>query len=524
MFVAALWLAARVAYWNGYYVEDAPGYVTDAIWMALGEFRAREYVNGLNVGTYLPVSLPIRLLGKSEVALSLWPMACSLLGVFSLIGLATVMFGRAYGLLAGLLYATYPGDVFFSTVVMPDALQAGWVSGSLVLVALAHTSGQGRTQNGERRTHILILAGGVAMGMCHLIRANDVILVPVGLGAVVICSAVWKGEATRAIVRSCATYLAGIAAVYALEGIAYLWTVGDFLHRIHAVARHYGTAASIAEAGLNTDPRTIPFSIFPPIGWWMFGWGPLNQDQAYHALLFCWALVSLPVGLAAMYAARPLSGRRVAGFAIAALWFSWPLLYHQFGSQSLTAYVPMHRLSRHLVVYAPGAVLAIVAGCYAVSVATQGALPAIRRAVLVAGCALLAVHLTFNWQGERIAYGAYQQIKGTYDRIRRHLPPHVRTVTADPGDLAFFDFWLNPLGRQHVRGVPFSNVSRCEEIAEGVVLTFSNPGWEGLNAEIIRQTVERLPCLVRPPSSWQLLYDGYPEKVYLVAGRTGARS
>src|SRR5262245_56611473 len=62
--VVAFWFAARVVYWNGYYVEDAPGYVTDAIWMALGEYRARDYVNGLNVGTYLPVSLPILLLGK----------------------------------------------------------------------------------------------------------------------------------------------------------------------------------------------------------------------------------------------------------------------------------------------------------------------------------------------------------------------------------------------------------------------------------------------------------------------------
>ena len=510
----AVWFAARVAYWNGYYVEDAPGYVTDAIWMALGEYRARAYVNGLNVGTYLPVSLPILLFGKSEMALSLWPLACSLLGVLSLIGLGSLLFGRTYGVLAGFLYATYPGDVFFSTVVMPDAIQAGWFSCSLFLTALAHSS---------RRTPILA-AAGFAMGMCHLVRANDVILVPVGLGAVVICSAVWKEEATRAVVRAGATYLAGIAVIYLLEGIVYLWSVGDFLHRIHVVALHYGTAASIAQAGLSTDPRTIPFSLFPPIAWWMFGWGPLNHDQAYHGLLFGWALASLPVGLAALYAARPLPGRGVAGFAIAALWFSWPLLYHQFGTQSLTAYVPIHRLSRHLVVYAPGAVFATVAGCYLVAAAMRGALPAVRRAVAVGGCALLAVHLAFNWQGERIAHGAYQQIKGTYDRIRRHLPPHVPVITADPGDLAFFDFWLNPLGRVDVRGVPFSSVSRCEEIAGGVVLTFSNRGWEGLSAEIIRRTVERLPCLVRPPSNWQLLYDGYPEKVYLVVGPPDARS
>jgi hypothetical protein len=55
------------------------------------------------------------------------------------------------------------------------------------------------------------------------------------------------------------------------------------------------------------------------------------------------------------------------------------------------------------------------------------------------------------------------------------------------------------------------------------VLTFSNPGWEGLSAPIIRDTVERLPCLLRPPPRWRLLYDGHPEKVYLIAGKIDAR-
>ena len=78
--------SARLVYWNGYYTEDAPGYVTDAIWAALGNYHARDNVNGLNVGTYLPVALPIWLFGKSEIALSLWPLSCSLLGLVSLAG------------------------------------------------------------------------------------------------------------------------------------------------------------------------------------------------------------------------------------------------------------------------------------------------------------------------------------------------------------------------------------------------------------------------------------------------------
>ena len=513
-------MAVRLAYWNGYYAEDAPGYVADAAWFALGNYHARDYVNGLNVGTYIPVAVPLFLFGKSEFALSLWPLACSLLGTLSMAGAAGLLFGRPAALLGAFLYATYPGDVFFSTVVMPDSLQAGWLTASVFLVVLAHSDRVARKLT-------TLAAAGVAMGACHLIRANDAMLVPVGVTAVAACSAWWKREPSSVLLRSCGIYLAGVAAVYVIEGGAYLWSVGDFLHRLNVVARHYGSAASIAAAGLNTDPRTIPFSIVPPLTWWRQGWQPLTHEQSYHGLLFVLALVMLALGLgtAAMSRSR-LNGREFAGAAMALAWLLWPIVYHQFGSQSLIAYVPMHRLSRHLVVYGPGAIFAVVVG----SCLTAGAMrhwrpPAYRLALMVAG-SVLGIHLWFNWAAEEIAHGDYQRIKGTYRRILEHLleqsPADVPAIVADSGDLAYFDFWMNPLGRQVVRMVPFAGVAGCDAIGAGAVLTFSNDGWERLNAPIIRETVGRLPCLLEPPPGWRLVYDGYPERVYLVAGTPDA--
>jgi hypothetical protein len=65
--------------------------------------------------------------------------------------------------------------------------------------------------------------------------------------------------------------------------------------------------------------------------------------------------------------------------------------------------------------------------------------------------------------------------------------------------------------------VPFATLSRCDDLTDGVVLTRSNPGWQGLSAPIIQETVGRLPCLLNPPSTWRLLYDGYPERVFLIS-------
>ena len=85
-----------------------------------------------------------------------------------------------------------------------------------------------------------------------------------------------------------------------------------------------------------------------------------------------------------------------------------------------------------------------------------------------------------------------------------------------------FDFWLNPLGVERVRLVPFANYASCDELTSGVVFTWSNPGWEALAAPVIQETVRRLPCLTRPPPGWRLLYDGFPEKIFVV-GRSPMR-
>jgi hypothetical protein len=175
----------------------------------------------------------------------------------------------------------------------------------------------------------------------------------------------------------------------------------------------------------------------------------------------------------------------------------------------------MHRLSRQLVVYAPGAIFAVVAGCCVLWNAVPDAVH-LRRGVIALGGIVLAVHLAFNWKGERIAFDAYHRIKETYARIRDHLPSAPATIVGDPGDLTFFDFWLNPLGGARVRTLPFSAYPSCRELRHVVVLTRSNPGWFGVQAAAIEQSVRRLPCLVRPPSDWRLLYAGYPEQVFVI--------
>ena len=334
---------------------------------------------------------------------------------------AAILFGRRFGLLAALLYATYPGDVFFSTVVMPDAIQAGWLSFSIFLIVLALRRsrrsddvdvGGRRRGDGGLSSHPRQRRDPRSGRRC--VRSSS-------------CSRVWKREPSARWRAAASAYLSGWALVVALEGLAYLWAAHDFFLRFHVVNRHYGTLDSIAQVG--TEHRSAHDPVQPLSAAHVVaagGWGHLNQDQAYHALLFCLASSrswrrrascsirrrTRATGCVPSPASR--SPRLVA----------WPLLYHQFGSQSLTHFVPMHRLSRHLVVYAPGAIFAMVAGCFLIARRRP-------RGAFANGSSErwrwprvgdAAGPLYFNWRGEQIAYDAFHRIKGTYARIREHLP------------------------------------------------------------------------------------------------------
>jgi hypothetical protein len=519
LLMVALWFCLRVIYFNGFYLEDAPGYVTDAAYVALGQFRARDYVTGLNVGTFVPVALPLAVFGKTEAALSLWPLACSLLGMTSMAAAVARLCGARWGLFAALLYATYPGDVFFSTVVMPDAIQAGWVTFSIALVVAAFNGSFG--DSSSRRSRLLLVAG-VAMAVCQLVRGNGPILLPVGLAAIFLLQKDEGNQPARQVWRPMAVYLGGWLLIQALEGAIYLWSAGDFFHRAHVVSRHYGSMQSIGKWGLNTDLGTIPYSVFAPLLWMRtHEWGDLNAEQAYHGLIFLFAFAALALAVLASRRLPLGSSRRALGTLwLGTFWTAWPLLYHEFGSQSLTQFVPIHRLSRHLVVYAPGAIFLAVVSVAVVARSLDGRPVAWRRAAGLAAVAALVMHFYFNWQGISAASLAFHRTKATYVRIREHLPTGTRTMVGDPGDLCFFDFWLNPLGNVRVNLTPFASYARCDQLVSGVVITKANAGWDGMAAPVIRETVQRLPCLVDPPPSWRLLYDGFPERVFEVGGRS----
>ncbi len=85
---------------------------------------------------------------------------------------------------------------------MPDAIQAGWLSFSVFLAARAFA-------RPDSRSPLWLVGAGMAMGVCHLVRGNDAILLPIGVAATAILSAAWRRDSLAATVRAVRSYFSG---------------------------------------------------------------------------------------------------------------------------------------------------------------------------------------------------------------------------------------------------------------------------------------------------------------------------
>jgi 4-amino-4-deoxy-L-arabinose transferase-like glycosyltransferase len=511
------WAALRTWFYIGDYFEDAPGFVADAANWAAGDWQARSHLPGLRVGTYLPAGVAIWLLGRTEFAISAWPLLSSLVGLLALIGISRRLLSREWTWLAAALWIAYPGDIIFSTVLMPDAIQTGWLLAAIFLVMCGSANPRIRTGT--------FCAAGVAFGLCYLVRENAVLMLPALLAGAALLP--WPSPGSWALrARAVGALLAGLLIVVTGEALFYWYELGAPFHRFQVSHAYYGGVGAIPRNGLNADWWTIPESLLPPIAWLRSHGGiALNPNQAYHSFLFVLGVAAWLVGCASWRRLSPDDRRR---FLFLSCWMWVPVLYHQFGSQSVTAFVPMHRLPRQLVLYAPAAAL-ITAWCASrVSAAVAPRSVAMKLAAVSVLVGALALHGRGVVEGLRLQLEIVRQTMSIHDRLITSLTGYAGRIFVDSAEAGALDYFLNP--SSHDRRVLVSDLlaaPSCDALAGAVVVTNSNPGWAfDPPPEMIGRALERLPCLRTPPRHWQHVVTApwLPERIYSVPPASAVRA
>lgn len=368
--------------------------INDGTYAGLLETGVNRHL-GLRFALILPLAAVYELFGVSEFTTILLPLIASTLAVMLLVEVGRRMFGLVAGLIAGLLYATFPLRMVLGTVLAPELFAECY----LLLGVLGYL-------HARDRGGVFWLLAGLLMGSAYLAK-EPALFIAGGF----LLHALWERRWAGA-----AAFSAGVGLIGAAELTYYGMIWGDVffrsrstqLYTLPATGEYFNT---VKEMSLYRIFRKYPHMMLVP-----------HTKFGLHSLATvigaCWALALKP--------------RR--GYLLVVLWIVVPALYLNFGSWSLKAYAPLPRDERYIeLLYPPLMLLTGVALSRAF-----GARPALARL----SAATLALVM-----GAGIGSGLALRGEIAYAQHMNVLREIVRGVQAVPGQTVYTenDRWLRAM-------------------------------------------------------------------------------
>lgn len=500
--LVVLWLVIRVTLFVGGVSgsSDAPAYAQHAYNLVTGQYRMTTQTDyfGFRYVVLLPTALAYWLFGVTDWSSVLFPLLASLATLLLVVRLGTVWFDRQTGLLAGLLYSFFPLDCLNATL-----LGASNFVPLLSSVAILAFWQAGQTPTSRRRP-IWCFASGLGVGLCTLARE---FAIPI-LGSIGLMALDWRTWRER--IKGISMVGTGFATPLLLEGFYYWYATGDLFSRVTVIRRH-------AELyGGGPVPRaSVSWAHYPRA---LLG---LDLDGLAHFGFFAY----LALGAIVLAAIR----KELNSLRLLLFWIVPVFGYLEFGSMSLTHYLPMIKEYAYLSFIS---VPLVLLGAYGLM-----AILKIRRRTE-------AVQKTARWRAAIVALGiaglAATSLYGVY-RVRENYwddshPYQVvaETVKAHPERPIFvpnvrWALFLNYLLRYHT-GFNYYNSSSPDmgtgrihylwEIQDAsrlpaayVVIHDRYLYYDGFGRPVGR--VQKLPAYVfSPPSSWRVVVQEHVDSAY----------
>jgi 4-amino-4-deoxy-L-arabinose transferase-like glycosyltransferase len=369
-----------VLFFGGVRGADAYAYAHHAYNIAVGQYdvTADAMSYGFRYTVLLPAALAYKLFGVGDWSSALFPLLASLATVWMVIRLGTLWLGKQAGLIAGLLYATYPLDLPWATLLGPDSFIPALSAGAVLGFWLA-----GEETRPERHRTGLYTMSGLCIGLAAQARESGLLLLPV-LGVLA-----WSRPSRLRIIG---TILAGCFAPFLLE-LAYYWVmVGNPIHKIAVLEK----LNALYVGGRADGPTSLTY--YPRA---MFGMD--LEGLAWYGLFTYAALGALAV---AMWT------KELPRLTPLLVWILPPLLYLEFGSLSVSRYAPVSKSYPYLTIISIPVVLACAYGlARALDLGSNAAawLRTVWRSAAVAAIALLVL---------TSLYGTYRLLENFKDDAR----------------------------------------------------------------------------------------------------------
>ena len=298
----------------------------------------------LRLALLLPVALLFRILPTTELVAVLYPMALSF-GTIVLVWLiGRRLYGEAAGLFAAFVLATFPADVVYGTMLLPDIAVPFWLS--LAVWALLGA------EDGGARARWWYAASGFAVFLAFITRENSyyfaLFFVPMAFSA-----ARWRKGLWLAV----AGFVVPVILLYGLYGLK----SGDFLFNLHLAQHHRDPLMASGYIPPNDQNRFTALYYMMP-GFFRGFQGGTGMLSSMYGLIF---YVGIPcLGYTAFRGMR----RRNPLWTVPGWWFLVVYLLLEFGTVSFSEYRMMKKLPRFLLTLTPpmaiayGAVLAEATG------------------------------------------------------------------------------------------------------------------------------------------------------------------
>lgn len=325
-------LAVRLICFTGLIASDDLDYAWRARLVAEGHQQLESYHAATRYGVFLPVALFYRFFGVHEWTTVAAPLIFSSFAAMltALIGMEIA--GLAVGWTSGLLMATFPIDVRYASILVPEPfLQAIILMGALLFLLA------------EREDSPLLGFGaGLFLGLSYVTKEPG-IFVAAAFVMFALSQRRW---------RLAAWLVAGTVVVIAAELVWYWTQTGDLLFRLHALGAHNNDTNDKALRAANDHLLWRLWQAYPEM--------MLEPDVDFglHSVL------ALALAAAALRWWWSKSTVWLLFF-----WATLPFLYLNFGTSSFTSYLALPAAPRYIsLVYPP---LFIVAAATLFALATN---------------------------------------------------------------------------------------------------------------------------------------------------------
>ncbi len=284
----------------------------------------------LRLSFILPVASLFRILPATELTAVLMPFAASVGTVVLAFFIARKLYGVHAGIFAAFVLATFPADVIYGTMLLPDILVPFYLA--LTVWAFIHA-----VDDKEEHPAVWFVVSGFAMFLAFVARENSywflLFFIPWAFG---------KKQWSRGL------YLSGVAftiLVVSLYGFYYIKS-GDFLFNLH-LAQHFRDP--LIESGYIPDNAK---------NWFVFVYMmlPILYSKIMGRLILASGLFGyiFYIGVPAVfYTAWRSYKKKDWNGLIMPWWFLVVYLYLDFGTISFSHYQMMRKLDRFLLTLTP---------------------------------------------------------------------------------------------------------------------------------------------------------------------------